>query len=422
MSPSPAQAPTRSAERVATTWPRRLLATLLPPTPQVRPLALSTALHTVGTGIIVTLSILYFTRIVGLSTAQVGVGLTAAGGIGLCAGIPLGRLADRFGPRGVLIIMLCCQASAIMLHIWVTTLGGFLAVTALLAFANEGATAVRSAMIARSFASSERITARAYLRAITNLGFAVGTSLASIPLTSTDPAPYRVLIAVSAVCFLAAAGAMLRTPAVAVLPTARAVSPWRALRDAPFLAVTACNAVLQLHYAVLEIGIPLWVAEHTDAPPSTISVLFVLNTAFVLVFQVPVGRRWGSLRHAGRATAVAGVLVALACLLLGLAGDLVGVSTLVVLITAGAVHATGEILHTTGSWAAGFDLAPDDAQGQYQGLYSTGMAMAQMLGPAFVTTVILANGDMGWVTAAGTFALAGLCMSVVIQLASTRKL
>ncbi|MCY0939518.1 hypothetical protein OTB74_36220, partial [Streptomyces sp. H34-S4] len=50
------------------------LRSLLPPTPSARPLALSTALHTMGTGLVVTLCTIYFTRIVGLSVSQVGTG------------------------------------------------------------------------------------------------------------------------------------------------------------------------------------------------------------------------------------------------------------------------------------------------------------------------------------------------------------
>jgi hypothetical protein len=51
--------------------------------------------NTFGFGLVVTSSVLYFTRVVHLPVGRVGLGLTIAGLIGLAAGIPIGDLADR---------------------------------------------------------------------------------------------------------------------------------------------------------------------------------------------------------------------------------------------------------------------------------------------------------------------------------------
>src|SRR4051812_32554518 len=84
----------------------RMVAGLLPERGAVRQLALVTLVNTTGNGIFFTLSALYFTRIVGLSVAQVGVGLGIAAFAGLFGGIPLGHLADRRGPREVMAVLL----------------------------------------------------------------------------------------------------------------------------------------------------------------------------------------------------------------------------------------------------------------------------------------------------------------------------
>ena len=52
---------------------------LLPAPGPLRPLALATLLSRVGSGLLMTVSVLYFNRIVGLSIAQIGLGLTIAG-------------------------------------------------------------------------------------------------------------------------------------------------------------------------------------------------------------------------------------------------------------------------------------------------------------------------------------------------------
>ena len=74
---------------------------LLPePGPQ-RVYGLATLVNTFGFGLVVTSLVLYFTRVVHLGSLQVGLGLTISGLIGLVAGVPVGVLADRHGPRTV---------------------------------------------------------------------------------------------------------------------------------------------------------------------------------------------------------------------------------------------------------------------------------------------------------------------------------
>ena len=387
---------------------------VVPPTPTSRPLAVTTFLHTVGTGLVITLTTIYFTRVVGISVGRLGLGLTISGVVSLLVGVPFGRLSDRVGPRGLLAFLLVCQGVAVLLHAFAHSFGLFVAVSSLLAIANQGASAVRSALIARVMLPEERVVSRAYLRSVTNVGFAMGAALAGVALESSERTLYQVLFSVGALCFVGAAAAMHGVPAVPPAESTAPVSPVLALRDGPFVSVVVVTSVLQLHYAVLEIGIPLWVSEHTDAPRRLVSVLFLLNTVFVFLFQVPVGRRWGGLRQAGPVCAVAGGLVAGACLLLGVSAASTGLLTVVLLVAACGVHAAGEICHTTGAWAAGFGLAPDHAQGQYQGLFSTGMAASQMAGPVLVTAVVTAGALTGWLVAASVFTLSGLLTPLVI--------
>src|SRR6266540_2944652 len=61
-----------------------------------------------GTGLFLSGSAVFFTRSAGLSTTEVGVGLTAGGLCALLTLTPLGMLADRIGPR----------AAAVLMHFW----------------------------------------------------------------------------------------------------------------------------------------------------------------------------------------------------------------------------------------------------------------------------------------------------------------
>ena len=74
------------------------------PLPTVlRPLAAGTLVSAVGNGAWYASWALFLTRVLELPVAQAGIALTVAGVAGIAAATPLGRLADRVGPREVMI-------------------------------------------------------------------------------------------------------------------------------------------------------------------------------------------------------------------------------------------------------------------------------------------------------------------------------
>jgi predicted MFS family arabinose efflux permease len=67
--------------------------------------------NALGTGLFLPVSVLYLTRIVGLSATRAGLGLTIAGLVAVVAGPCAGPLLDRFDARAV--VVGCFAASAL---------------------------------------------------------------------------------------------------------------------------------------------------------------------------------------------------------------------------------------------------------------------------------------------------------------------
>jgi hypothetical protein len=179
------------------------------------------------------------------------------------------------------------------------------------------------------------------------------------------------------------------------------------LRDRPYLAVTLLVSIMSLHFSLLDVGIPLWVSGHTDAPRVIVAVIFVLNCVFVALFSVPLARGNDDVPGAARTGVRAALILAASCVLFATSSGTAATTAAVLLLAAGLVEVVGEMLQSASGWGLSFGLAPEHAQGQYQGAASTGFALTTMLGPAVMVAVTSA-GTAGWLALGALFVVASL--------------
>jgi MFS family permease len=385
-------------------------------------LAVSTLVNTLGNGLFYTTSALFLTRSVGLSVRQVGVGLTAAGIVGLFANVPAGRLAEILGPREVLIAVNVLAGGFMAAYVLVHSFWPFLIVACGELIATNASSAVRNGLVATAVASEERVHTRAYLRSITNLGIGLGSALAGIALHADTRTAYLTLIVADAASFLATSALILKLPHVPPLPRDIGDGPRLvAIRDRPYLALVGLNSLLCTHNGLLEIAVPLWVVRHTAAPRSIVAAIFILNTAMCVLFQVRASRGIDDISSSAKALRRCGVLLFVACLLYGLSGGRSRDVAIVLLLVAELVHVIGELYQAAGSWGYGYGLAPEQLQGQYQGLFSMSYGVSNMLAPVIVTSVVIGGGLTGWVLLGVMFTVVGLVMGPLGQWAAAHR-
>ncbi|MBB5776091.1 MFS transporter [Nonomuraea jabiensis] len=374
-----------------------------------RILAQAQLANSIGDGVYLVTSAFYFTRIVGLSATEIGLGLTLGWAVGSVAGVPLGHLADRRGPRGVAVLLALTTATAVGSFLFVRSFALFVLVACLYGTAQTGLSAARQALLAGLIAPEERTVVRAVLQSTLNGGLAVGAALGGLALhLGTRPA-YLAVFALDAVSFLVAARLLLKLPSVQVPPAAP--GPRLAvLRDRPYALITLINAVMLFYMPLLSLVVPLWIASRTSAPTWMVSVLLLLNTVTVLLFQVRVARRVKGLPSAARSVRYAGLVMFAACAVFALSPY----GWLFLLVAAG-LQVLSEMLLASGSWEISFGLAPDHKQGQYQGFFGTGVAVARMLGPVVLTTLVLGGGTLGWLLLGAAFAAASASMAPAVR-------
>ncbi|WP_159391219.1 MFS transporter [Streptomyces viridochromogenes] len=390
---------------------------LLPPPGGLRRFAVANLINTIGSGLYITSGTLFFTRAVGLTVEQTALGLTVGTGVGLALMMVFGRLADRFGPKRVYISLLVAQALMMAAFTQVRSFSWFLVVATASGIADRGISGTVGSLIHAMSDKENRITARAQLRTATNVGLGVGTLIAGVSLLLDTAAAYTFVVAGNAVLF-AVAAAMLanvsveprqaRVPQPADAGAARRSGP---LRDRRYLAVTAANGLLALHVSVLSFALPLWVADHTEAPKWSIALIMVVNTVLVVLLQVRAGRRASDVPRAARMARVTGVVFALACLTMATTESLGPVLCVGVLLLWTAIYTAGELWQTSAEFCFGFELAPDDAQGAYQSVFALGPGVMRAVAPTLLATLVLGNGTTGWIGLAGFFLVSGLLVS-----------
>jgi MFS family permease len=385
----------------------------------IRTLTTAHAANALGDGSFHVTAALFFTHVVGLSATQTGLCLTVAWTAGFLLSTPLGQLADRIGLRRSAVIWSVVVAAALVAATLAGATGSgpvlFTAVIGAYAIGQSALSATRQALVATLVEADQRVAVRARLHVAVNTGLGVGAGLGGAALLVDTTPAYLAVFVFDAVTFLLAAAVIARLAEPArPAPVGR---PMRldVLRDRPYVAAAALNAVMYLYMPTLTVALPLFIAQRTAAPGWSIAALFVLNTVGVLVMQVRAARTVSGLGTAARAIRRAGLLL-LACCLAFSAAALTGSAWVALAVLAGGavLQVVGEVVLAAGSWQVGFALADADRPGQWQGLYASGQPLARAIGPVLLTTLLLGWSGPGWLVLGAVFAVTGLLLGPVV--------
>ena len=388
--------------------PGRALRSLVPSSRDQRVYLLATLINTYGTGLIITATTLYALKVVHLTAARTGLAMTIGGLVSLAVVMPVGRLADRRGPRDVYRLTLLVWAAAAAGYVFLAhSFISFLIVTTVEALALSSSGPANVTLL-RRVGGSDATTFRSQTTAMLNLGMSLGIATAGAALEVNTATAYRALLLGNGATCLIAVAVLSWLPRYEPLPGAHEESPFTALRDRPFVGYTVLSGAMYMQYFVLILLLPVWVVFHTDAPRWSVSAFVIINTMMVVLFQVRVGKRVQTIRQGGAAFRRAGVIFLVSCSAMGLAAGLPAWGAVLLLAGAVVVHTYGELWHSSGTFAMDFGLAPPHAQGQYQGLAGMGTFAGQALSPLVLVGIVLSGGRAGLIGLGAWFALLGL--------------
>jgi MFS family permease len=395
--------------------PGHALRSLVPQSRDQRIYMLATVINVYGTGMIITAMTLYAIRVVHLTAARSGLALTIAGLVGLLASMPIGRLADRRGPRDVYRLSLVLLGAAAASYVFFAHSFVSYLIVAIVDGAALSASTTASVALLRRVGGDDATTFRSQWMAVFNLGISLGVATCGVAIELNTANAYRALFLGNALSCLLGAAMMGRLPKYEPLPGAHEESPLTALRDRPFVAYAALSGAMYMQYLVLGLLLPVWVVFHTNAPRWSVSAFVIINTLMVVFFQVRVGKTVKTIRQGGAAFRRAGAIFLISCSAMGLATGLPAWAALLLLAGAVVLHTYGELWQSSAMFALDFGLAPPHAQGQYQGLVGMSNFAGQALSPLILIALVLSGGRIGFVILGAWFALLGLAAPAVAR-------
>ena len=284
----------------------------------------------------------------------------------------------------------------------------FLVVATIIGACASAESVARSALVTGLTTGSARVQAMSMQRVASHAGLAIGAAAGAVVISLDDRAVYVALIVANAGTFAVQAVIVAGLPQAPTTVRDPGKPRLIALRDGPYVTLAALMGVLTLCWGMLSTGIPLWIALHTQAPRAMSALVVLINCVGIVALQSRVARAVTSPMAAARVALLAGATLAASCVLFAASGPLSVLASASVILLAGCVHLVGEMLYVAASWGLSFSFMPEDARGQYQGVFGTGESAAITAGPAVMTTLVAGSGASGWLVLGALFVTAGV--------------
>jgi MFS family permease len=356
---------------------------------------------TVGSGLFMPITLLYFLAMTDLSLVQIGTALSVSALLSMPASFVIGTMVDRFGPRRMMLVGNLLKAAGMAAYIWADSLLAVAMWTALLNLGRQSFWGSFGNVVTAISAPGEREVWFGFLQAVRNLGFSVGGVLAGVALQIGTDAAYLSVVVVNAATFVLAFVLLLDVPDHRVAHDEDApLEGWGVvLRDRAYLRLVLGQLGFVAGMMVLNFALPVYAAETIDLPGWVVGAIFTLNTALVGLGQGLVVRRMtGQVR--ARMMGLAQLVFVASYALFVVAGWLPVWLGVAVMLVGAAVYTGGELIGGPVFSATAAEAAPDHLRGRYLGLFQLGWGLGGAVAPVAFTW-LLAHGPttLWWVLA-----------------------
>lgn len=361
------------------------------------------AVASLGNGLFLPLSLVFFLALTDVPLTLLGVLLTVANAVTLPVPIWAGMLVDRVGALPVVIAAQVLQCAGFLAYAHVTgPVGVLCAATTVAVGVRFFWSAVFTAIADHADASAGTWAVDTWY-SVSNgartAGLAGGGLLTGVVIADGRAGTYVAVAYAAAGCFGLAAvliAVFVRTPRTAHRHEQSPTGGYRAvLRDKPFVALTGLNTVFALASITLGLALPTVVQQYLRGPAWLTASVLAGNAVLIAVLSAPIGARLPRYRRT-RVLIIAADLWtswALGMAVLGPRSD----GVLAAALVAATLLFTGaELLHAPVSMGLAAALGPPRLRGRYLATFQYSFTIASIAAPALFTTLFAAAPAAPW--------------------------
>ena len=344
---------------------------------------------TVGSGLFMPLTLLYFLAMTDLSLVQIGSAMSVSAVLTMPGAFVIGSLVDRFGPRRMMLAGNLVQAAGMLAYLWADSLLAVALWTALLNVGRQSFWGSFGNVVTAISAPGERELWFGFLQAVRNLGYSIGGVLAGIALQIGTDLAFQTVVVANAITFVVAFVLLIDVPDHrAATPDDAPVEGWgTVLRDGAYLRLVLGQFGFVAGMMVLNFALPVYVAETIDLPGWVVGAIFTLNTAMVGLGQGLVVRRMtGHVRS--RMMGLAQVAFVVSYGMFVVAGWLPVWLAVALMLLGAAVYTLGELTGGPVLSATAAEAAPDHLRGRYLGLFQLSWGIGGAITPLAFTWLL----------------------------------
>ena len=389
-------------------------------------LIVGNAVSSLGTGLVLPLTLIYLHQVRGITLPVVGLLLAASGAIGLLAVPFSGILLDRIGSRPILVVLLVGQALGEAGVAWAHSVATALPAVVILGISTAPAfPAYQTAMAGINPDPAGQQHAFAINFTGLNVGVGIGGAVGAVVANVHHPASFQVLFLANALSCLIYALVATRLPNVRPmhepgLPRSgyREVLASRALRT----VLLATLVLAFTGYAALDSGLPAYGTVEARVPVRIIALSLTVNTAVIVAAQLFVLRLIRRLRRS-RALAMIGLIWAVSWTIFGIAALPASPGLRIACVLAfNGLFGLGETFMAPTVPPLVNSLASDRIRGRANALSSVAYSVAFVTSPAICTAMIAAGLAAVWIVllCAGCFGTVLLALRLGRQLSRSQ--
>ncbi|MCW8384633.1 MFS transporter [Streptomyces justiciae] len=376
-----------------------------PDTRNRKRLVVIAVVDSLGTGMFLPLTVVYFVTVAHMGISEVGLALSIGAIIALLGGPYTGTLIDRYGPGRIAVLSCTLRGLGFVTYMGVDSIWQLVIVSAIVRWADNAFWPANSAMVIALCGREQRARWYTLGRTVRSIGLGVGAALSGV-LVAYGSSGARTVVLVNAATFFivtailvtwreAFAAATATEPAKPGAEKKQQTGMRALLADRAFLLVVLANTLFAVTTLSLAVLLPLYAESRTPADHWLPGVLFALNSSFLIIGQ-PFMVRYIEKTGEMRVMQTASLLWALSFAAFLGASVLDSLALIAAFFIAVALFSAAELIHAPTGVIVVTNLAQPSLLGRYLSMNQMSWSVGNVITPAMLTALFSADDRLPW--------------------------